>query len=456
MTAADATASPTARAGRAATPNQARIARIAVWAGLAFNVVVVEILFFTGAPAKNDLIGIAKFCALHAALLMMLQFLLVARLPWLDTWIGPDKLTAWHRWTGFALFWAVVLHASFILTGYARLSDISVLDQIDVFLGIPPTLYGMLAVSVIVVVVALSVRFARRRLSYELWHTIHMLLYAAVALALLHQLYEGSSFRANPLTTAYWWGLWGLVIVSLLHGRVVTPLLRNARHKLRVAAVVPEAHNVTSVYVTGRDLAGLEARAGQFFVWRFLTKGRWWQANPFSISSTPDGQVLRLTARAVGKTSAGLRDLPVGAKVFVEGPYGAFTTLHRTREATLLIAGGVGITPIRSLLGELDGPVTVLYRVPREEDAVLLAELEHYVTEQGVTLHVLAGRTGSGLPPFQPFAPASLTALVPDIMDRDVYVCGPPAMTDAVLRSLREIGVPKRQVHAERFALAGD
>ncbi|MDG4823439.1 ferredoxin reductase family protein [Asanoa sp. WMMD1127] len=450
-----ATASPTDQAGRATT-NQARAARLAVWVGLAFNVLIVEILFFTGDPAKNDLIGIAKFIALHAALLMMLQLLLVARLPWLDTWIGTDKLTAWHRWTGIALFWAVVLHASFVLTGYAQLADISVPAQIDVFLGVFPTLLGMLAVTLIVVVVALSVRFARRRLSYELWHAIHLLLYAAVTLAVLHQLYEGSTFRANALTTAYWWGLWGLVIVSLLHGRVVTPLLRNARHRLRVAAVVPESDTVTSIYVTGRDLAGLEARAGQFFIWRFLTRGRWWQSNPFSISSTPDGEVLRLTARAVGKTSAGLRHLPVGAKVFVEGPYGAFTSLHRTRDATLLIAGGVGITPIRSLLGELTGPVTVLYRVPTEADAVLRAELEHYVTTQGVTLHLLTGRTGAGQPPNLPFAPENLTALVPDIMDRDVYVCGPPAMTDSVLKSLRQIGVPKRQVHAERFALAGD
>jgi predicted ferric reductase len=455
MTAADATASPTARAGRA-TANQARAARYAVWVGLAFNVLIVEILFFTGDPAKNDLIGIAKFFALHAALLMMLQLVLIARMPWLDTWIGADRLTAWHRWTGFALFWAVVLHASFILVGYARLSDISVLDQIDTFLGVFPTLLGMLAVSVIVIVVALSVRFARRRLPYEVWHTIHLLLYAAVTLAVLHQLYEGSTFRANALTTAYWWGLWGLVIVSLVQGRVVTPLRRNARHKLRVAAVVPESPNVTSVYVTGRDLAGLDARAGQFFIWRFLTRGRWWQANPFSISSTPDGEVLRLTARAVGRTSAGLRDVPVGTRVFVEGPYGAFTTLHRTRDATLLIAGGVGITPIRSLLGELTGPVTVLYRVRSEEDAVLLGELEHYVTNQGVMLHLLTGRTGAGLPPNEPFAPQNLTALVPDIRERDVYVCGPPAMTATVLKSLKEIGVPKRQVHAERFALAGD
>lgn len=448
MTTADATRPRQAgTGGRAAYPG--RTARVVVWTVVAVNVLIVEVLFFTGDPAKNTLIGIAKFFALHAALLMILQLVLVARQPWLDRWIGMDRLTAWHRWVGFTLFWAVVLHASFILVGYARLGNVSVLEQIEVFFGIFATMVAMLAVCVIVVVVALSVRIVRRRLPYEAWHTVHLLLYAAVVLALIHQLYEGTTFRANAVTTAYWWALWGLALVALVQGRVVTPLLRNARHRLRVAAVVPESDTVTSVYVTGRDLAGLEARAGQFMIWRFLTRGRWWQANPFSISLTPDGRSLRLTAKAVGRTSAGLRTLPVGARVFVEGPYGAFTTLHRTRESTLLIAGGVGITPIRSLAGELTGPVTILYRVQTPADAVLANEIAE---SDGVRLHVLTGRTGPGN---TPFAPADLESLVPDIRERDVYVCGPPAMTDAVLRSLKTLGLPPRQIHAERFALAG-
>jgi len=430
----------------------ARRATVALWTVLVVNVLIVEVLFFTGGPSKNTLIAIAKFVALHAALLMMLQLVLVARQPWLDRWIGMDRLTSWHRWVGFTLFWAVVLHATLILVGYARLSGISVPAQIDTFVGIFPTLMGMLAVCAILVAVGMSVRFVRRRLPYEVWHAVHLVLYVAVTLALVHQFYEGSTFRANAVTTAYWWILWGLAIALLLYGRVVTPLVRNARHRLRVVAVVPESDTVTSVYVTGRDLAKLDARAGQFMVWRFLGGGRWWwRANPFSISATPDGETLRLTAKAVGGTSAALRHLPVGTRVFVEGPYGAFTSRHRTRESTLLVAGGVGITPIRALLGELTGPVTVLYRVRDAADAVLLGELEEYVRTRGVRLHLLTGRTGPGN---EPFAPANLEALVPDVRDRDVFVCGPPAMTSAVVASLRRLGVPRNQIHAERFALA--
>jgi ferredoxin-NADP reductase len=141
--------------------------------------------------------------------------------------------------------------------------------------------------------------------------------------------------------------------------------------------------------------------------------------------------------------------------VYAEGPYGAFTSFHRSKEATLLIAGGVGVTPIRALLEELPAPVTVLYRVRDTADAVLLRELQDLARARGAQLHVLTGRTGAGDPPNNPFDPRNLMALVPDIKERDVFVCGPSPMTTAVLRNLKALGMPRHQVHAERFSLAG-
>lgn len=144
----------------------------------------------------------------------------------------------------------------------------------------------------------------------------------------------------------------------------------------------------------------------------------------------------------------------MGSRVFAEGPYGAFTTLHQITAATLLIAGGVGVTPIRALLEESDGPTIVLPRVHTTADAVLLPELRALARQRGAQVHLLTGRTGAGNPPNIPLGPLRLVELVPDIVARDVFVCGPPAMTAAVLRSVRELGVPPAQVHAERFSLA--
>jgi predicted ferric reductase len=440
-------APPTTRAG---VP-PVRLAQIALAAGVVLNLAVVEYLFVTHGTGKNGVLTAAKFVGLHAALVMMLQLVLVARLPWLDRRLGMDRLTAWHRWVGFTVLSAVLLHFVLIVTGYAVLDDAAWLRTFGALAKVPASLLGMIAATVVVVVALGSLRAVRRRLSYEAWHALHVAVYVAVVVAFVHQLLEATTFTATSWGLAYWSLLWGLVIAAFVVGRIVMPFWRNAYHQFRVAAVVPESPDVVSVYVTGRHLDRLPARAGQFFVWRFLGHNRWWQANPFSLSAAPDGRTLRLTAKAVGTTSAGLRQLPVGTRVFAEGPYGAFTELQRTRPSTLLIAGGVGVTPIRSLLEVLDGSVVVLYRVRTEADAVLLPELQSLAAARGARLHLLTGRTSAG----SPLDPHPLATLVPDIRERDVYVCGPPAMTDAVLRSLRLLKVPRSQVHSERFSLAG-
>ncbi len=428
-------------------------ARSVLFAVVLLNVVFVEVLFFTSdVPEKNSLITIGRFFGLHVALIMIFQLILIARLPFLDRRIGMDTLTSWHRWTGFALFWTLLLHVTFIVLGFARLDGNPVPVQIVSLAGSFPVLLGMIAFLIIVAVAISSARYARRKLSYEAWHAIHFLLYLVIVLALLHQMTEITTFTVSSLSRTYWWLLWTFALASLLVGRVIIPIWRNTRHQFRVAAVVPESDNVVSVHVTGKNLDKLPARAGQFMLWRFPGHNKWWQVNPFSLSAAPNGASLRLTAKAVGRTSAGLRDLPVGTRVIAEGPYGAFTALQRTREATLLIAGGVGVTPIRSLLEELTGDVIVLYRVSKPDDAVLLYEMQALASMSGARVHVLAGRTGPGNTPFEP---ADLAALVPDIRDRDVFVCGPNPMTETVLRTLKALNVPKGQIHAERFRLAG-
>ncbi|MFF7389308.1 ferric reductase-like transmembrane domain-containing protein [Streptomyces scabiei] len=427
-------------------------ARWALWTFVVGNLAIVEILFVTTGTGKNGVLTVAKFFGLHAAVLMLFQLLLVARLPWLDRRIGMDRLTVWHRWVGFTLLWTLLTHAVLVVLGYARLDDASTAKTFFALAGVPASLLGMLAAAIVAVVAAVSARGVRRRLRYETWHGLHLLLYLALGLAFVHQLLETTTFASSAFAWAYWWTLWLFAFGALVAGRIVLPVWRNAYHRFQVAAVVPESDDVVSVHVTGRHLDRLPARAGQFCVWRFPGHNHWWLANPFSLSAAPDGRTLRLTAKAVGSGSAGLRELPVGSRAFVEGPYGAFTSLHRTRPGALLIAGGVGITPVRSLLEEeATGDVVVLYRVRSERDAVLVDEVRALVAARGGRLHLLTGRRGEGTPPF---APGSLRSLVPDITERDVYVCGPPSMTAAVLGALRDLAVPRRQVHAERFGLA--
>ncbi|MGQ4429245.1 ferredoxin reductase family protein [Streptomyces sp. SAS_260] len=427
------------------------VARTSLYAVLAANVAVVTVFFVQAGFASNTLIVIGRVLGLYAALVMAFQLLLVARLPWLDRRIGMDRLTSWHRWTGFALLWTLLGHLVFIAFGYAQGTDTGpvgeVVDLAETTEGI---LRALVAFALILVIGATSARWARRRLAYETWHFIHLYTYVAVVLAFTHQVAVGTTFTASSAATTYWYAVWGVALGSVALGRVILPLWRNLRHQLRVEAVVPESDNVVSIYITGRDLHQLPAQAGQFFLWRFLTKDRWWQANPFSLSAAPDGTRLRLTAKTAGAGTAALRHLKPGTRVFAEGPYGAFTTLHRTKPESLLIAGGVGVTPIRALLEDLEGHAVVIYRVATDRDAVLYGELVELAHAKGAQLHLV---TGPPVP--DKLAPRELARLVPDIGDRDVFLCGPPPMMNAVLRSLGDLGVPKQQIHFERFSLAG-
>ncbi|MFI7504531.1 ferric reductase-like transmembrane domain-containing protein [Streptomyces sp. NPDC049687] len=427
------------------------VARTGLYAVLAANAAVVTLFAVQAGFASNALVVIGRFAGLYGALLMAFQLLLVARLPWLDRRIGMDRLTNWHRWTGFGLLWTLVGHAVFITLGYAESSSMDPVGQlVDLAETVEGVLRAAVAMVLILVIGGVSARLARRRLAYETWHFIHLYTYVAVVLAFTHQVAVGTTFTASSAATAYWYGVWGVALGSVVLGRAVLPLWRNWRHQLRVESVVPESDNVVSVYITGRDLDRLPARAGQFFLWRFLTKDRWWQANPFSLSAAPDGTRLRLTAKAAGDGSAGLRHIEPGTRVFAEGPYGAFTAMHRTRPESLLIAGGVGVTPIRALLEEIHGHAVVIYRVAGERDAVLYDELRELALAKGAELHLVTG------PPVPDrLAPRELAALVPDIAERDVFLCGPPPMMNAVLGTLRELDVPKTQIHFERFSLAG-
>ena len=125
----------------------------------------------------------------------------------------------------------------------------------------PWVLMATVALALMVVVAVTSVRAARRRLSYESWYGIHLYAYLAVALAFLHELVVGSDFVSDFVAQAYWVALYVAVIVLVIVFRVGQPIALTLRHGFRVAEVRRETHDVVSIYITGRDLDRLPARA---------------------------------------------------------------------------------------------------------------------------------------------------------------------------------------------------
>ena len=160
---------------------------------------------------------------------------------------------------------------------------------------------------------------------------------------------------------------------------------------MRVAEVIHEGPGVISLRITGRNLDRLGTKAGQFFFWRFFTKGFWYTQHPFSLSEAPHGDSFRITVKNLGDHSAKFGEIPVGTRVFAEGPFGVFTDDSRTRDKTLLIAGGIGITPVRALLEEMDGDLVALYRVVSADDLVFSDELDRIADERGAKVNYVVG-----------------------------------------------------------------
>ena len=402
---------------------------------------------------SGQLTAIGELTALYGTYLALIQLVLMSRSPWLDQVFGMDGLAVAHRWLGFATVWLLLGHGVFTTVGYALGDGSNVVGEFwTLITTYPYVLMATVSGALFAAVAISSIRASRRRLSYETWYGIHLYAYLAIALGFLHQLFVGSDFIHDPVAVGYWVALYVVTVALVLIFRIGQPIVFSVRHRLRVTNIVTEAPGVISIYVSGRDLDQLAVRSGQYFVWRFLTRNDWWRGHPFSISSAPNGAWLRITVKELGDWSKALQDLKVGTRVFIEGPYGVLTGARRTRPKVLLIAGGIGITPLRALLEALParpGDLTLLYRVRDTRDIVFQSELETLARSRGARGHYLVGRRDETRDPLG--APA-LQRLVPDIAEHDVYLCGPGPMMQSVEHTLRRLAVPRGQIHAERFA----
>ncbi|MGZ8716064.1 MAG: ferredoxin reductase family protein [Gaiellaceae bacterium] len=432
----------------------------AVWAVVLANAAAIVWLWIHGGnltlrSSGDALTSIARLTGLLSAYLALIQVILLARVPALERLAGFDRLSVWHRWNGHACLDLVLAHVVFSVWGYALLDRFSLPKEISTMLGggiYPGMITATVGTALLVAVVVTSVVIVKRRLRYEWWYSVHLLAYAGIALAWFHQIPTGNELVLNTIAADYWRALYVATIALLVVFRVVAPALAALRYRLRVAAVVEEGPGVVSLWITGRRLERLQAQAGQFFLWRFLTRGRWSTAHPFSLSAAPDGRSLRITVKTLGDHTARMGEVPIGTRVVAEGPFGVFTDGSRRREKVLLIAGGIGITPVRALLQQMRGDVVVVYRVVSDADVLFRRELDELARASGAELHYVVGdhTTDEGR---RHLSPGHLRELVPDIADRDVYVCGPPALTDIVTRHVREAGVRRSHIHAERFAL---
>lgn len=399
------------------------------------------------------LTSVGRLFGLTGAFLMLLQVVLVSRIPALERRVGFDRLSGWHRRTGAIAILLVIAHGPLIVAGYARTGDVSLTNQVSQLLGVfPGMVTALIGTALILSVFVTSIVVVRCRLRYEAWYAVHLSVYAGIVLTYFHEVQDGQAFVTGGLQRTYWMALYLVPLAMLLTFRVIRPLAQACRYRMRVVEVRREARDVVSIVISGRNLHKLPARGGQFFRWRFLARGLWTESHPFSLSAAPDGRTLRITVKALGDYTTTLASVTLGARVIAEGPFGRLVAERQRCRRAVMIGGGIGITPLVAIAEELlaaGHPVSVLHRVRYVDDLVLDDEL----AAGNHDVHPLVG------PRLAPelearWWPRTLARLVPDIAKRDVYLCGPLPMMRAVRAALAGLGVPAQQIHSEQFSFA--
>ncbi|MGW0878709.1 ferredoxin reductase family protein [Streptomyces sp. NPDC002671] len=413
----------------------------------------------TPSIADDDarVLNAGRITGLLAGYLMALVVLQMARVPALERRVGSDRVARWHAMSGRYTLCLILAHVFLTMWGYAlqagrSLGDI-VQQTVDSVNDLPDMGKAAVGASLFLLIGLMSISGIRRRLPYDLWYHVHLLMYAAVFLTFWHQISNGNEFAVEPVAKTFWYGLYGTVTALLVWYRILTPVRLNLRHRLRVEAVVEEAPGVVSVLIGGRKLHRMGAEAGQFFRWRFLAPGLRFSSHPYSLSAAPRPGTLRITVKALGNHSARLRELRPGTKVWAEGPYGALTAQRRSQGKVLLVAGGVGITPMRALFETLPGAagdLTLLYRADSTEDLALWDELAAIAGERGARLMYAVNSPDGERPDI---SAENLERKIPDIDRHDVFLCGPPGFARSVYEALRGAGVPARRIHHESFEL---
>jgi len=380
---------------------------------------------------------------------VVVAVLLMARLPPVERGVGADRLARWHATLGRWLIWIISGHVLFIIWGYAVAAHSGLVSETATLLTTyPDVLMATVAYFLLLGVGLTSLRAARRRLRYETWYYLHLYSYLAIALAFSHQFANGAAFVDDALARFAWEVLYVVTAALIVWYRLIVPARDFGRHRFVVAGLRQETNHTVSVYIKGRNLGELGAAPGQFFRWRFLTRGLWWQSHPYSLSALPSDEVMRITVRDVGDPSNMLRVLQPGTPVLAEGPFGAFFPIHPGR-ASLLLAGGVGITPLRAMMAALTGSVVLIYRASSWQDVALQAELDALAASRGAQVHYLIGsRSELG---GDPLTADTLASIAPGLDAMECYVCGPPGMTAAAVAALRSAGTPRRRVHVESF-----
>jgi predicted ferric reductase len=405
-------------------------------------------------PARDFWTEFSAALGYSGLAIMGLQFGLTARFRYVTEPWGEDVIYHFHRRISLFAAGLVIVHPLIIFAVQPQLRLAPEFPDIPL-----RVVAAFVSVFSVVALAVMALWRSKLKIPYETWHLSHIALaIIAVTGGLLHMVGWGF-YLVNPWKRGLWIGLTIFWLGLLFYVRIIKPLFI-LRRPYRVTEVRQERGDTTTLVMRPEGHPGFRFRPGQFgwlTVWGspFKITG-----HPFSFSSSAaaaDGQV-EMSIRKLGDFTSGVPDVPVGQRVYIDGPYGAFS-IGNPADMHVLIAGGVGVTPMMSMIRTLADtgdprPVVLLYGSKqwdlitfREDLDALKARLDLKV------VHVLenppADWTGE-----RGFLSADVLRryLPKPFADHEYFICGPGVMMDAIEGALAELDVPLMKYHSERYS----
>jgi predicted ferric reductase len=388
--------------------------------------------------------------------MMVLQFTLVSRIRWLAHPFGIDLLHRFHRQVSFVALAFVLAHPLLLLTQ----SLPTYLPLFDVRTAPWRARFAMGSLAALLLVVFGSLWRRRLRLSYEVWKLSHgMLSVSVMGLALAHMV-GVNRFTSGPGGRAVVVLVAAGTLAVLGWSRLVAPRRRGSR-LWRVVDVIRERGRAVTVVVEPDRHPGWPFLPGQF-VW--VTVGGERFGHPFSLSSPAGADGSGRVAMTIKERGDWTRDagrIEPGTHVSMDGPHGSFSIDLHQAPGYVFVAGGVGITPIYSMISTMclredTRPVTLFY-TNLDWDGITfreqLQELESYMANLRV-VHVLKHAPPGWRGPTGRIDAEVLRRWLPrQYRSFEYFICAAEAMMDAVEDALIELGVSDYRIHSERFGM---
>ncbi len=400
------------------------------------------------------LLALGRLAGLLLAVSILFQFVVIGRVGWLEKTFGLDALSRAHHWVGFSTVFFLIAHPLLIGLAYTRGSSDSIFHKTFSFLfsgdeiiqaTIGAILFLMIGVS--------SVYVLLKKLRYEYWYGIHLITYIAIIISFGHQTELGGDLQTT-FAHIFWTALYAISALVYIWFRFVQPIKKYAVHRFFVDKIIFETENVYSIFITGTHMERFSYIPGQFVIARFLERGVWYEAHPFSISSGSGKGDIRLTIKESGDYTKKLsHHIHSGTKVFIDGPHGIFGNEIKKEEKILCIAGGIGITPIRSMV-ELVGDhkdIKVLASFRTHHDVIFEREISEIIKPENV--HIVYTHESPYEGHVKTITHSTILDYCPDIRERSVYLCGPVSFMNTMRAILKTQGVSEEKIHYEQFSL---